>query len=470
MATISFGGLGNGLDFGKVVDQLVKVQRVPIDQLEAKKTALQTKLTDYGTLGTKLLALQSASDSLRLQSSFDRTSASVSDEDVLAVSASSTATQGSYQLRVTQLATANQLASKAAKAVAATSTDIVSGSSAGFSFRVGTGAVQTVTLGDSATLEDLRTAINDLGAGATASIVNAGTSATPAYRLLVTATNTGADHAITITADGTDLDFLNTTGTGGTDTLQAAQDAMVVLGDPSQTALTIQRSSNTVTDAIPGVTLNLKKETALGETVAVNVTLDTGAIKKNVQAFVTAYNEIVQFVNERATYDPVAKKGGIFLGDGAARTTIANLRQALASDVAGLTIYSSVGQIGFQTERDGTIKLDEGKLDTALSTNYTAVKTLFINQTTITGVAQRISAAVDRLDDVESGSVSGRKDGLTEEITRLSDDIKRKEDALSAFEERLRRQYATLDSLLSQLQSQGDFLRARLSSSQGASK
>ncbi len=469
MATISFGGLGNGLDFGQVVDQLVKVQRVPIDQLEAKKTSLQTKLTDYGTLGTKLLALQSASDALRLQSAFDRTSVSVSDEDVLAVSASSTATQGSYQLRVTQLATANQLASKAAKAVAATSTDIVSGASADFSFRVGTGAVQTVTLGGSATLEDLRTAINDLGAGATASIVNAGSSTTPAYRLLVTATDTGADHAITITGDGTDLDLLNTTGTGGIDTLQAAQDAIVVLGDPGQTTLTIQRSSNTVTDAIPGVTLNLKKPTDPGATVSVNVTLDTGTVKKNMQAFVTAYNEIVQFVNERATYDPVAKKGGIFLGDGAARTTISSLRQALASDVAGLTIYSSVGQIGFQTERDGTIKIDDAKLDAALSTNYTAVRTLFINQTTITGVAQRISAAVDRLDDVESGSVSGRKDGLTEEITRLSDDIKRKEDALGAFEDRLRRQYAALDSLLSQLQSQGDFLRARLGSSQGAS-
>ena len=60
MPTISFGGLGNGLDFGQVVDQLVKVQRLPIENLRTKKGALQTKLTDYGSVGTKLLPLQSS--------------------------------------------------------------------------------------------------------------------------------------------------------------------------------------------------------------------------------------------------------------------------------------------------------------------------------------------------------------------------------------------------------------------------
>lgn len=70
---ISFGGLGNGVDFGQVVTELAKVQRLPIDALNAKKKDLQTKLTDYGSLGTKLLALQSAANALRLPNSFDRT-------------------------------------------------------------------------------------------------------------------------------------------------------------------------------------------------------------------------------------------------------------------------------------------------------------------------------------------------------------------------------------------------------------
>lgn len=313
MATISFGGLGNGVDFGQVVDQLVKVQQLPIDALQSKKSNLQTKLTDYGTLGGKLVALQSATDALRLPSFFDRTAATVSDESVLGVSASSTATPGTYLVQVTRLATAHQIASKATKTVTATTSDIVSGAGATFSFRVGTSAIQTVTLSDTATLEDLRDQINDLGSGATASIVNTGTSATPAYRLLLTASSTGADRTITITADSTDLDFLNGSGAGGFDTLQLAQDATVVLGDPAQTQLTIQRDSNTITDAIPGVVLNLKQTTAVGQFATVTVSLDTAQVKDNIKKLVTAYNEVVNFITSHNTYDTATKQGGTFL-------------------------------------------------------------------------------------------------------------------------------------------------------------
>lgn len=466
MATISFGGLGNGLDFGQVVDQLVKVQRLPIDNLTNKKLALQSKLTDLGSVGTKLLALQSATDGLRLSSSFDRTSADVSDEDLLGVTAASSATPGTYQVRVTQLATAHQLASKAAKAVTTTTTDIVSGGSATFSFRVGTGDVQTVSLSDTATLEEMRDHINDLGGGATASIVNTGTSAAPAYRLLLTASTTGADSSITITADSTDLDFLNGSGTGGFDTLQLAQDAIVVLGDPAQSQLTIQRSSNTITDAIPGVTMNLKQTTAVGAFATVTVSTDLGKVKDNIKNLVASYNELIEFINEKNTYDLETKKGGTFFAESTVRTVVSSLRRALSNPVAGLSSISSVGEIGFKTERDGTITLDEAKLDAALSSNYTDVKSLFVNQTAVTGVAQRLLQAVDSLDDIETGAVTARKNGLTSQIDRLADDIQRKEDALSAYEARLRVQFASLDGLLRQLQSQGDFLRSRAATSQ----
>lgn len=109
MAGISFGGLGNGLDFGQVVDQLVKVAHAPVDRLTAKKATLNSKSTDYATLSTKLIVLQSASDKLRLSTSFDRTATSVSDTGVLSATGSSTATPGSYAIRITQLAQSNQI-------------------------------------------------------------------------------------------------------------------------------------------------------------------------------------------------------------------------------------------------------------------------------------------------------------------------------------------------------------------------
>lgn len=458
MATISFGGLGNGLDFGQVVDQLVKVARLPVDRLADKKASLNSKSTDYATLSTKLVMLQSAADKLRLSTSFDRTGTSVSDSTALSAAGSSTATAGTYSIRITQLAQSHQLTNKAAKAVAATSTDIVGGTSGTFTFRVGNGADQTVTLGSTATLDDLRTAVNDLGAGVTASIINTGSDTTPAYRLVLTAVSTGAANGVTIVSDDTDLDLDNSSGTGGVDTLQAAQDATVVVGDPNQNPVTLTRSSNVVSDAIPGVTLTLLKTTG-SSTVQVGVSRDVAAVKANITALATAYNDVVKFINERNTYDTATKKGGIFFNEPTVRGVLTQLRTALSSSVAGLSSVSTAGEIGFKTERDGTVTIDDAKLDTALASSYSAVKSLFINQTSSTGIAQLVNNAVDVLDDAVSGALTLRKNGLTKQITDLTAEIARKEDAVAQYEDRLRRQYAALDGLLGRLQSQIGFLQ-----------
>ncbi|MBH0194031.1 MAG: flagellar filament capping protein FliD [Nitrospira sp.] len=240
---------------------------------------------------------------------------------------------------------------------------------------------------------------------------------------------------------------------------QAAQDAIIVVGDPTLTPLTFQRSSNTITDAIAGVTLTLSRTTGTG-TVAVNVSRDAGAVKTNIKALATAYNEVVKFINERNTYDIATKEGGIFFNEPTVRTVLSQLRTALSSAVPGLTTYTTVGQVGFKTERDGTATIDEAKLDAALSANYSAVKSLFINQTGSTGIAQLVTNAVDALDDIAAGAVTLRKGSLTDQIADLTDDIARKEDLLSQYEERLRRQYAALDGLLGRLQSQSGFLQA----------
>lgn len=465
MPTISFGGLGNGLDFGQVVDQLVKVAQLPVDRLTKKRTDLNTKLTDLTTVSTKVAGLQSAAEALRLSTSFDRTTVSVSDSTVLSASASSSGATGTYSVRVVQLAQSHQIVSKAAKAVSSETSDIVSGGSATFTFQVGSGSNQTVNLGSTATLADLRDQINDLGAGVTASLINTGTEATPSYRLALSSNNTGSDNAITIVADGTDLDLLNSSGTGGIDTLSAAQNAQVQIGDQSLDPLTIERSSNTISDAIPGLSLTLTKTTGT-ETVQVSLSQDVNAVKTNIKALATAYNEVVKFINERTTYDVTTKQGGVFFNESSARTVIAQLRTALSSTVSGATTYSSVGQIGFKTERDGTITVDDGQLTTALSTNYSAVKALFTNQGAVAGLAQSLVSAVDALNDIAGGALTVRKNGLTNEITRVGNDIARQEDAVSRYEERLRRQFAALDGLLRQLQGQSSFLQSQSSSNQ----
>ena len=460
---ISFGGLGNGVDFGQVVTELAKVQRLPIDALTAKKKDLQTKLTDYGSLGNKLLAFQSAANALRLPSSFDRSTSTVSDENILTAQAGAGAATGSYTVQVTQLAKAHQISNKASKAVSSTTDAIVSGGPGTFTFKVGSGSDQTIALNDGATLDELRSAINDLGAGVTASVINTGTESTPTYRLTLTASASGAANAISVVTDTTNLDFKNTSGAGGSDTLQAGQNAIVVIGDPDQTTISIERESNVIANAIPDVTLTLKAKTVttpVPEPVTVNITNDPDSVKTNIKALSTAYNDIVKFVNERTGYDITSKTGGIFFNESTAKGMLSQLRTALSGQVNGLSTYRTLSEIGFKTERDGTVTIDDAKLDSALASNYGATKALFVTQPTSTGIADRIVQAVDVLDSVDSGSFTIRKNSITSQISKLTAEIGRKEDIASQYEERLRLQYASLDGLLQKLQGQSSSLQA----------
>ncbi|MCA9464496.1 MAG: flagellar filament capping protein FliD [Nitrospira sp.] len=467
MPSISFGGLGNGIDFGQVVDLLVQVQRQPIDRLTQRKLTEQSKLTDIGLLGARLSSLQASASSLRTKLSFDKTQVNVtsgSTKTLLSATASSGAAQGTYTVRVNQLASSHQITSKSGTAVSSIDTDIVSGASGTFSFQVGSGSVQTVNLSATSTLEDLKDAINDLGAGVGASLLNTGTEVSPQYRLVLSSNNTGADYAISITADDTDL---NTVGSG-VDTFQAALDSEVELGvtdvGAGTQAITINRSTNTLTDVIAGVTLNLEGEDTLNP-VSITVSQDNEAVKESISSFVKSYNDVISFINERTNYDPQTKERGIFVGESLPRSVVSSLRGAIFSEISGLTTLTSASQIGFETQTtDGTIKLNEATLDQALSENYSAVRDLFIANTTTgtNGIAELLIDAVDNLNDVETGAFTLRQEGLNSAIANFSSQIDRKETQLVKFEELLRIKFANLDGLLASLQSQQDTLNARL--------
>ena len=462
---ISFGGLGNGIDFGPIVDFLVQAKRIPIDRINERKLNDQEKLTNFGSLGTKLLGLQNAANSLRTRLSFDKNEVSVSSagsQTLLTASALSTAAAGTHTVTVNQLASAHQIVSNASTAVSTTDTDIVSGASGTFSFQVGTGSVQTVNLDATGTLEDLRDGINNLGAGVSASILNTGTETTPAYRLVLGSNDTGASNSITISGDDTTLDTVTT----GVDTFQAAQDSQIILGE-GVGAVTIDRASNTLTDVISGLTVNLQAED-LSSPVTISVTRDNTAVKDGVSNFVSSYNEVVEFINEQTEFDLETGERGILLGESLTRTVLDRIRQSALSQISGLTTYTSASQIGFETQTaDGTIKLNEATFDAALSENYSAVRDLFIqNPTTGTdGLAELVVNAVDALDDVESGALAIRQNSLTTQIDNFAQQISVKEAALSLYEEQQRIKFANLDGLLGVLQGQLDSLASLSSSS-----
>ncbi len=450
---ISFGGLGNGVDFGPIVDALVQAERLPIDRIRQQRLDAQSKQTDFGLLGGKLLGLQTAASSIRTRLSFDKNQISVtsaSSQTLLTASVSSTAAAGTHTVTVNNLASAHQIVSKSSTAVSTIDTDIVGGGSGAFSFQVGSGSVQTVNLDADGTLENLRDGINDLGAGASASILNTGTESSPLYRLVLSSNDSGTSNAITISSDNTTLDTVTT----GVDTFQAAEDAQIVLGEGAG-AVTIDRSSNTLTDIISGITLNLQAEDS--NPVTISVTQDNSAVKEGISAFVAAYNDVVTFVNERTNFNVETGERGLFVGESLVRTVLDRIRQSTFSQISGLTTYTGASQIGFETQvADGTIKLNETTLDTALSANYSAVRDLFIqNPTTGTeGIAELVVDAVDGLDDVESGALTLRQNGLTNQIDDFAEQIAVKEAALLRFEEQQRIKFGNLDGLLASLQNQ----------------
>jgi flagellar hook-associated protein 2 len=456
---ISFGGLGNGVDFGPIVDFLVQAERLPIDGLTQRKLQAQQKQTDLGLLGAKLLSFQGLASSLRTRVSFNKNQvnvASPSAQSPLSATVSSSAAPGTYQVTVNQLASAHQIISKASTGVSETDADIVGGVSGTFQFQVGTGSIQTVNLDATSTLDDLRAAINDLGAGVSASILNTGSEASPQFRLVLSANETGLDHAITIVADDTTLDTVTT----GVDTFQAAQDSEVVLGvtdvGSGTTAITINRSSNTLTDVVAGLTLNLQAVDATNP-VTISVNQDNGAVKEAISDFVSGYNEIMTFVNERTFYNTETKERGIFVGENFARNVLDRVRESVFSQISGLTTFTGASQIGFETQTaDGTIKLNEATLDSTLSTNFSAVRDLFVkNATTGTnGIAELVVNAIDGLDDIDTGSLALRKNALTKQVNEFTNQISLKEEALARFEEQQRLKFANLDGLLARLQSQ----------------
>lgn len=467
MPNISFGGLGNGLDFGQVVDLLVQVERQPIERLNQRKLDSQAKLTDFGLLGGRLTSLQGAASALRTRLSFDKTQITTTSGSLktpLTATSSSSAAQGNYIVTVKQLASAHQIASTSGTAVSSIDTDIANGGSGTFSFQVGSGEIHTINLDTSATLENLKDAINDLGAGVSASILNTGTEVAPQYRLVLSSNETGQENAIAILSDNTSLD---TAGTG-IDTFQAALDSELELGvtdgELGTQAITVTRSSNTVTDVIPGVTLNLHAVDAANP-VSITVSQDNEAVKEAISTFVQAYNDVVTFIKERTNYDPQTNERGLFVGETLPRSVLSRLRESVFSQINGLTTLTSASQIGFETQTtDGTIKLNTATLDQALSDNYSAVRDVFIaNLTTGTnGIAEQLIDAVDSLNDVETGPLALRQQGLTETIDNFSAQIDRKETQLGQFEEQLRIKFANLDGLLASLQNQLDFLQTRL--------
>ncbi|HYR95528.1 MAG TPA: flagellar filament capping protein FliD [Candidatus Binatus sp.] len=444
---ITVGGLATGLDSNKIIDQLMKLERRPIDLLENEKAAAQATKASVATVGSKLTALGTAVRALTTVGGVLVRSASSSDEGVLTAAAGAGAARGSLTVTVGQLARGSTAGSTVGLPSA---TATVASGTGSFRFQVGSGAVQTVNVGATTTLQGLAGAINDLGAGVTATAVNLGTTTSPDYRLQIVSDSTGSASTIAVVQDDTSLAVQAT---------QAGQDASFTVSGFSGT---FARSTNSFSDVLPGVTISLKSE----GTSTVTVSDDPDKIVEQVKAVVTAFNDIVGFVAGESTVTESKDKKSVTLGtlatDSAVRRVLQRLHEVVSEPFAGASgRYVNLSSVGLATQKDGTLKLDEAKLRGAVGNDPTAVAELFAGTVGSAGIADDLTSAIDRTNGT-GGVLATHDTALDQRIQSLQDQIDSGNRRLDKVEANLRAQFTALETLVSSLQSQSGFLLSAL--------
>jgi len=388
---LAASGIGSNLDVNGIITSLMEFEGRPLALLNQKEAAFQAKLSAYGSLKGAVSAFQTAVKSLSSLSRFRGLVSSSSDKTIFTASAVSTGLPGSYSLEVTQLAQAQKLAAigqlNTTSAIGTGTLSFDFGTVSGGTFNSGTGTytgaaftnsasgTKTVTIDSTNnSLTGIRDAINASKIGVTASIVNDG-SASP-NRLSLSSDNTGQKNSMQITVSGdAALSNLLSHDPAGTQNLSqtiTAEDAAFKVD-----GISITKASNTVTDAIQGMTLKLLK-TNIGSSSTLTVTKDTSAVSGSVSAFVGAYNDVNKVIDSLTAFDATTKIAGLLQGDSSTSLIQNRIRRTVSASIASLGgVFTTLSDIGVAFQKNGTLALDSSKLQTAIDNNFNDIAGLF---------------------------------------------------------------------------------------------
>lgn len=438
-------GLGSGLDINGIVSALVKSESDPkVAKFDVQEGAISAEISALGTLKSSLSEFQDSLKFLADPESFDSNSISLSTKDYLTATIDETAVNGSYSLKVDQLAVSQKVGSAA---VTALDTGTLNFAVGGENFDV------EVTAED--TLESLVAKINNSedNVGVTATIVTSDAGA----QLVLTSNETGTANNITVTAIDTGAGTV-LAETFAMSELQTAKDSIIYID-----GLKLTSSSNKIEGAISGVTLELK-DADIDKTTTLKVEKDTKSLKSGIESFVKAFNALSKTLADLTSYDAETKKAAVLQGDALPRSIQSQLRGALSSVYSTDSGSLSLAALGITTQRDGSLAIDDDVLDAALSDNLDNMKEMFTNETT--GVMAKLDGKLDPYVNT-GGIIDGRDTSLDGRLDRLKDqreDFALKMQSLTA---RLYKQYNKMDALIGSLNSQSNDIKARLDSLPG---
>ena len=388
---ISSPGIGSNLDVNNIVSQLMALERRPLQALDRKEATFQAQLSAFGTLRSALAAFQEALAGLNDGSRFQAYKATIGDGAVATVTAAKTAVPGSYALEVTQLAQAQKLVAvgqSSASAAIGSGTlsfefgtisggtlDAQTGKYTGAAFAADGSGAKTVTIGaGNNTLSGIRDAINAAKIGVSASIVNDG-SGTP-YRLALSVNNPGLAKSLKISVTG-DAPLAALLGHDPAATQALSETVTASNAQLKIDGVAITKSSNTISDAIEGVTLTLAKTNA-GSPTTISVVRDSATIKTAVEELVKAYNEISSTIKNLTAFDAATRQAAVLQGDFTLLSLQSSIRSALTSALPSTGgAFNNLSQIGVTFQKDGTLSLDATKLQSALDSSPNDIAALF---------------------------------------------------------------------------------------------
>jgi flagellar hook-associated protein 2 len=453
MPSITALGVGSGLEIGSLVSQLVAAEAEPANKrLDRREAGYQAQISGLGALKSALSELQAALEGLKATTSFKGTSVTSANPERFTASASGDAAPGRFSIEVVQLASAQKLRSQ------------------GFSDEasaVGTGSL-TISVGETAfsvtidesnnTLAGIRDAINSAAdnTGVAATIVNVdGGSGGTESRLVLTSEHPGSSSVITVAVKDDDGDDSDDAGLS-----RLTSDHLIELDPAKDAQITIDgqivtRSSNTISDAIDGVTIELLSEAPEGEGPAdLRLSQDNSVAGAAINKFVEGFNTLVDVLNQIASYDADTGQAGSLFGDSAVRNVEFQLRRLLGSRLAESGSIQGLADIGITTDDTGKLSVDSATLDRAIQDDVDAVAVLFAGDDGLAGRLDRLVAGY-----VDSGGIiEGRTTGLTDRIEDISDRREALNRRLTSLEERLMAQFSAMDALVGQLQATGNYL------------
>ena len=475
MPSIQSLGVGSGLDVSSIITKLMSLEQQPMVQLQSAEKGIQTQISSYGSVKSKVDALGSALDALRPDSAWEAKTVDTGGRTEVTITTGVTTSATTLDLSVSQLAQRQSISSAR---YAATNSSVGSGtlsitlgewSSSFQSFTASGSPVDINITAPNDTLEGIRDAINAGDAGVRASILtDSGGS-----RLVIRSSETGLEQGFQIEASTPELQAfsfrqadpqnpINLSAAPGATSMQgnvAAQNLVATLN-----GVEVSGATNKLSNVFDGISLEAHQVTAANGPISVNVAVDKAGIASKIGDAVKAYNEAVGFLKQATAYDDASKTAGPLQGDQITLSLINQLRTAITQTTAASGLFGRLSEVGIALQKDGTLSVNDSKLQTALNDHLSEVKSLFARSSNLDsedGIAVSVGDLVDRLTG-SNGLISSRQESLQARLRRNQADQDKLQQRLDAVEARLTATYSALDTKMGTLSSLSSYVTQQI--------